>query len=293
MTIQLNKGFVENICDAADYDVRLPQRSPGDLLLTQHATAVAAVFDVWDGGTSASFAPQAFPTDYCDRVRAAYNASDARVSRIDGVPGDEIGATQYGKSPEEYQHQATASTEAISNILGGRDEPFFALQRLLGRGFRERGVTYRPLVYDGEVAPTTRLINWSADSTSGRWLLKPHDDMAQTQGYADWEISGVEQVIAVNVYFSSRPGSGQLVVSGWKPTDEERRVRGVETSGYPYAEQEILHRPHVVLPIATGDVAVIDGGYAHGVLLGDGEIADRLIGNFFIGRRGDTAVCWA
>ncbi|OHB26228.1 MAG: hypothetical protein A2790_19865 [Phenylobacterium sp. RIFCSPHIGHO2_01_FULL_69_31] len=293
MTFQVHEAFVGNICDPRGYDPYLLDGRSEDLRLTQSNQPTTAFFDVWDGRTRASLAPRSFEPDYCNEVRAAFALSDARISRVDGVPGDEIGATQYGKSPEDYMRQASEAAGPLQKILGGRDGAFFGLMRDLGRGFRDRGMTFRPLVYDGETAPMARLINWSADRSNQRWLLSPHDDLAQTKGYPDWEISKVEQVVAVNVYFSSRPGSGQLVVSGWQPTDEERRDRGVERSGYPYDEQEILHRPHIVLPVATGDVAVIDGSYAHGVLIGDGQIADRLIGNFFVGRCGDTALCWA
>lgn len=253
----------------------------------------SAVLTVWDRASPIALAHKGLPEDYCENVAVAFEASTARTARRDGVPGFEIGATQYGKSGADYTRQAARVNPELHRILGGYDGIILQQLRALALAFAARGIQFRPLVYRGEIAAIMRFAQWRADVESARWLLRPHDDMAQVRGYADWEISNLEMVIAVNIYLRSVPGSGQLIVSGWKPTENDRRARGVEKSGYPYAEGEVLHRPHVIIPVAPGDIAVIDGGYAHGVLVGDGATNDRLLANLFIGKVGDTAVYWA
>jgi hypothetical protein len=251
------------------------------------------ILAVWLGETQAVLVKQGLSKEYCQTVVEGFKTSEIRRDRRDGVPGQEIGATQYGKSGADYSRQAAVVNPELAKIFGGYDNPLAMEMRRLGAAFRDIGVHLRPLTYNGEAAASARLAMWMADMKDARWLLKPHDDMAQVRGYQDWEISRLDRVIAINIYVSAIAGSGQLVLTGWKPTDEDRRERGVEKSGYPYAESEVLHRPHMVMPVETGDIAIIDGSFAHGVLVGEGATNDRLLANFFIGKAGNTAVYWA
>lgn len=263
-------------------------------LALQEMSDVCEAFEqIWDGDATASLVPRALGEDYCSEVFDRFIASPARIGRVDGVPGDEVGATQYGKSPQDYMALADHSSAAVKTIMGGPGSELQVTLRNLAKRLASRGVLMRPLIFEGEAAPMARFARWTTTKADGRWLLRPHEDWEQTRGYRDWEISGIDKVIAINAYIRSRPGSGQLVVTSWKPSDEDRNSRGLQGTGYPYPDEDLLHRPFVTLPVATGDIAIIDGAHLHGVLIGEGDVEQRLIANLFLGRLGDTAVFWA
>lgn len=269
-------------------------RTTANRLAVDETPDVLAAFDgVWDDKSAAGLARGALPAAYCDEVYERFVASPARASRADGVPGDVVGATQYAKTPDEYMALAHQSSAAVRQIMGGEGSLLQVLFRGLAKRLAQRGVLMRPLIFEGEPAPPARFARWTAPTADGRWLLRPHDDWEQTRGYREWEITGIDKLIAVNVYLRSNSGSGQLVVSGWRPSDEDRANRGLQGSGYPYPDDDLLHRPFVTLPVSTGDVAIIDGSHLHGVLIGDGHVEERLIANLFVGRLGNSAVYWA
>jgi hypothetical protein len=267
--------------------------APEGLNLFEAADVGDAFERVWDGKATASLVGGALTKTYCNEVYQRFIASPARANRADGVPGDVVGATQYGKTAEEYMSLADPSSTAVKAIMGGPGSELQNLLRGLAKRMARRGVLMRPLIFDGEPAPMARFARWTTILSDGRWLLRPHEDWAQTRGYGEWEIDRVERIFAINFYVRSKPGSGQLVVTGWRPTDSDRASRGLEVSGYPYPDEDLLHRPHLTLPVGTGDIAIIDGSHLHGVLIGDGDIAERLIANLFVGRLGDSAVFWA
>lgn len=253
-----------------------------------------AFIRVFEGNVANTLTPGGVSQRYCEEVRQRFEHSSARKERRDGVPGYEVGATQFDKTAEEYMSSVDTTGDAIRQILGGHQGEVAQLMRNIGKRLAARGIFLRPLIHLGEPAPIGRLVRWSADAGEAKWLLRPHEDKTQTAGYPTWELSNVDHIVAINIYLSSKAGSGQLAVTGWRPSDDDRRDRGIEKSGYPYPDADLLQRPHLVLPVATGDVCCIDGAAVHAVLIGEGKTADRLFANIFVGRIGrNTAVYWA
>lgn len=256
---------------------------------------VEGFLSVFDGEATAAYDAEALSLAYCRRVQDDFANSSSRHVRKDGVPGDEIGATQYGKQPAEYMRQASATRGVIETLLGGYEGEIPALLRAIATAVTERGWRVRPTVYQGEPAPTIRLVRWLKAASQSRFVLRPHDDFAQTRGYADWEISETKRVIAINFYLSGVAESGQLVVGRWRPSAAEREQLGVASTGYPYEDHYLLHGPHAVLPAKTGSAVVLDGSHVHGVALGDGNVENRLVANCFFGLNDETreVVIWA
>lgn len=251
------------------------------------------VLKVWGREAEIALVPGCLPAAYCDDCADRFAASQQRIERRDGVPGDVVGVDQYGKTPADYTRATTETGGEVYRVLGGYEGLIPAVMRNLAAEFAKRGILMRRLNHHGEPSAIARLVRWLANAESNGWLLKPHEDRSQTRGYGDWEISCISRIIAVNFYLRATQGSGQLLVAGWVPGEEDRRERGVEHTGYPYPSADLLHRPHLVLPIATGDIAIVDGEHLHGVIIGDGAVSGRLIANLFIGRIGNTAVVWS
>ena len=270
---------------------KVPGGRRSTLSVSAQNDVVSAFKMVWDGKTTVGLAKGSMSQDYCAQTGSRFESSHLRVSRRDGVLGDEIGATAYGKPAWEYMAKAEELRCELMDVAGGRNGEIPRFMRAIARALALDGVTLRPLMYEGETATFVRFARWTADVDTKRWLLRPHDDVAQTRGQ-HWEVSKVTRLVAINAYLSSVAGSGQLAVADWRPTSQERKERGLERTGYPYPEADLLHRTHVILPVTTGDVAVVDGSALHGVLVGEGRVSDRLIGNVFVGRIGNDAVYW-
>jgi len=268
-------------------------RMQPSLILDEQSDPVEAFWTVWTKQASNTLTKGGLSHNYCMEVQDRFENSSARIARHDGVPGDEIGATQFGKLPVAYMAKAAQTREEVYRVLGDWDGEIPQLMRRLAQRLDRGGFNLRPLTHDGEPASRARLVRWTTDADAKRWLLRPHDDLAQTRGYENWELSRVERVIALNFYLNSVAGSGQLAVTAWRPTDEDRRVRGLEKSGYPYEDDDLLTRPHIILPVSTSDICFIDGATLHGVLIGEGRVASRLIANLFVGQIGKTAIYWA
>ena len=209
------------------------------------------------------------------------------------MPGYEVGSTQYGKTGLQYMAEASTTHAEMKNIYGGYGGEIPVILRQIANRVDSVGMTMRPAIYQGEPAPQGRAIVWQKSVGEDAYLLKPHDDFEQTQQYDDWEIGNVQKVIALNFYVCSSPTSGQLMVTNWRPTDLERRSRGLKETGYPYSDEDFRHRPHTVFPLHSGTAAVIDGSLVHAVAVGDGDIEGRMMINIFFGVIGNTLIYWA
>jgi len=245
------------------------------------------------GEIDAGIAPNELSEDYSSKVVERFHKSKFKKERLDGVPGYEIGSTQYGKSGTEYMSNASQTQAEIQRIYGYYDGEIPVILRRIAFRLERSGIVVRPAMYKGEPAPQGRAVVWKLKDNEDSYLLKPHDDYEQTQQYEDWELSDVTKVVALNFYMSSSPTSGQLVVSNWRPTNLDRRQRGLKGTGYPYSDEDFQTRPHTIIPMETGSVAVIDGSLVHGVAVGDGNIEGRLLINIFFGVIENTVIYWA
>ncbi|TGW06176.1 hypothetical protein EN788_43545, partial [Mesorhizobium sp. M2D.F.Ca.ET.145.01.1.1] len=108
------------------------------------------------------------------------------------------------------------------------------------------------------------------------------------------ELSAVANsaVAALNLYPSMPEEGGNLKLWSHKPTVADRISQGVETTGYPYSAAYLEAVPCREFELKTGDIALIDGGFVHGVTgqLGDGK--RRLVLNCFFGFARPDLVLW-
>lgn len=264
------------------------------ILTTVVTNAANGVVGVLLDGIDVAYAPNAILPEECAAIQRRFEASNQVKTRVDGVPGKEVGATGFGKSATEFARECAKFEAEVSRIAGGYDGVFERTVRDIAAQLAARGVMLRPAVVEGRPAALGRVVNWEADSEVGRFLLAPHDDWAQTQASGS-EIADIVRLAALNFYPRSKADSGRLCVSSWSPSDEDRAERGIETTGYRYSDADVDRHPFLSLPFQSGDAAVVDGTKAHWVELGAGRIRDRLLMNFFVGfkRDGVTAIYWA
>ena len=69
---------------------------------------------------------------------------------------DEIGGTQFGKTPEEYLERTEETADEIRRILGGMWGEARVLLRDIGEALARRGTEFRALNYKGDHAMIAR-----------------------------------------------------------------------------------------------------------------------------------------
>lgn len=289
--MKLGDKFVP-VSECDPEDVFAPARVSNAFRISSYKDIAEAVVRVLFDNVQVGIVEQAWPESYCREVESLFLASDQVKDRADGVPGREIGATQFGKSAADYARKAASVHAELDHILGGYDGLYRRQIREIARRLKARGHRLRPVIVDGECAMPVRLVNWT-DTAQDKYILRPHDDFAQTRYDADFEVSDVTRVVAMNFYPRSSTTAGQLAVSTWSPDDREREMRGIADSGYPYSDADFESRPRVIVPLRSGDAVVAQTEHVHCVLRGDGDIRNRLLGNTFFGIRGDEVVMWA
>ena len=248
--------------------------------------AIDTFIDLLDGKHTAMHVKSLLPLDYCQQLEARFRASPLRKKRPDNVPGYEAGVTQYMKSPLLLSKLAYSQQGGLRQILGtDPDNPIMAFFRELAvRAYKNAGYIIRPAAYGAEPMPILRFSQWMKQRPDAHLLVEMHDDLAQVKAplNTDFEIHGVERLLAYNFYPRCVKGSGQLCVLDWQPSDEEREMCGVKDTGYPYRSEDIPEGvSRHVFEQQTGDLVVMDGSYVHGVLVGKDECDDRLVVNGF------------
>ena len=255
--------------------------------------AAEAIADVITGRADCVHLAGVLPTEWCDGVAERFKASPFPKQRLDGVPGRELGVSAFAKCPERYFDLVYEQRGGFEQMLGGAGNPFrrllLALQATLARQRR----TLRLAHYRGETASPGRIINWQLDQRDETYLLQLHSDVEQVRApiNADFEIRSATRVAALNVYLQAHRGSGQLQVSDWRLTDEERIRLGVRDTGYPIPSAAIPPGHTLrAYDLATGDIVCMDGALVHGVIAGKGRVTDRLLLNLFMGTLPDGGV---
>jgi len=273
----------------------LPQVVTNAIAERRNAEAIAKVI-LGQNGVEAAWLQKALPALYCQEVAERFTSETLAHARQDGVPGRELGATQYGKTPNQYLDASYLLAGSIEHLLGGVNNPIRSQLRALADVLLKQGHIMRPAVWRGEATSTARIVNWSSDG-SGEYLLKLHDDLAQTRSKQNngFEVQRVRRIIAINIYLNSTPGSGQLEVWNWRPNPDERRRLGVENTGYPVDRNSVPSGyKSTLFSLSTGDIVCIDGSLLHGVIVGEGRVSQRLLMNMFLGLLPDgDVIFWA
>lgn len=247
---------------------------------------------VLKGEISGLHVKAAFNSQVADQLTRNFFDNPGLKQREIGVLAQNIGASQYSAEAKDYFTESESTRGDIDHLLGPMVDPVRGLFEALRRELDRDGIELRLTRSPHGQANVCRASCWTGTDA---YSLEPHDDVAQvlTAG-DDYELTPValNTVVAVNFYPSVPEGGGSLRVWDHKPTAQDRRAQGVETTGYPYSNAYLQGIDHHDLVLDAGDIVLLDGGFVHGVpkQLGDGR--PRLLLNGFAGFARPDLVLW-
>ncbi|WP_050426501.1 hypothetical protein [Bradyrhizobium tropiciagri] len=253
--------------------------------------STAEIISVLRGEITAVHIRQAFSIELANEITGNFARNPGLKERKDGVPGHYIGASHYQKDAATYFAEAESARPFVDAIFDNLVDPVRGLFDALKRELHNQGVELRPTRSAYGQANVCRGLRWSG---TGPYALEPHDDVAQVLcAGSDYELPAVGRntVVAANFYPNMPEQGGNLRVWSHKPTVIDRQSQGVETTGYPYSTRYLDGIPCHDFELKAGDIALIDGGFIHGVTGQSGK-RDRLLLNCFFGFARPDLVLW-
>lgn len=209
------------------------------------------------------------------------------------VKTNQIGATQFSRSGEEYVREviqtSPLSLDLLEDVTHDEIEQIFNTE-LLERTFAKKGVVFRSSRYKNIPGGFATLRRWL---DNGQMSLLPHDDTAQL-GCAEkdgYEVARAGHVVSYNAALEATEKGGALKVWNLNP-DEDCRVRlGLSNTGYPYPIAELSDLESMTVQLRQGDAYFLNSSFIHGVSsLVEGR---RLSAGRFIGQiSSDVVVYW-
>ncbi|ADV14820.1 hypothetical protein Mesau_05829 [Mesorhizobium australicum WSM2073] len=270
-----------------------PAISPVSIIKRIGSISTADIISVLKGETTALHVKQAFSTEVAEEISANFSVSTGLKQRKDGVPGDYVGASHYRKDAATYFAEAENARPYVEALFKNLVDPVRAIFSALKRELHNQGIELRLARSEHGQANVCRAISWSG---SGTFSLDPHDDVAQVLcAGSGYELSSVAHntVAALNFYPSMPEEGGNLRLWSHKPTVADRKLQGVEATGYPYSAAYLKTVPCREFQLKAGDIALIDGGFVHGVTGQSGNGKPRLVLNSFFGfARADLVLWW-
>ncbi|TIR03203.1 MAG: hypothetical protein E5X37_32745 [Mesorhizobium sp.] len=252
----------------------------------------AEIISVLKGELTALHIKQAFSTEVAEEITTNFIGSSGLRERKDGVPGQYVGASHYRKDAATYFTDAENARPYVDALFKNLVDPVRAVFGALKRELHNQGIELRLARSEHGQANVCRGLSWSG---TGTFSLDPHDDVAQVlRAGDDYELSAVAHntVAALNLYPSMPEEGGNLKLWSHKPTVADRISQGVETTGYPYSAAYLEAVPCREFELKTGDIALIDGGFVHGVTGQSGDGKRRLVLNCFFGFARPDLVLW-
>lgn len=265
---------------------------PLDIVERTGSVRLTDFIGVLKGEIAGVHVKEAFNAHVADELTRNFFDNPGLRQREIGVLAQNIGASQYSAGAREYFTESESTRDHIDHLLGAMVDPVRSLFEALGRELGRQGIELRLTRSEHGQANVCRASCWTGTDA---YSLEPHDDVAQvlTAG-SDYELAPVAEntVVAVNFYPSVPGGGGSLRVWDHRPTAEDRRRQGVETTGYPYSDAYLQGMHYRDLLLGAGDIVLLDGGLVHGVpkQLGDGR--PRLLLNGFAGFARPDLVLW-
>ncbi|MER9268528.1 hypothetical protein NKI63_29080 [Mesorhizobium sp. M0410] len=269
-----------------------PAISPVTVRHRTGSISTSDIISVLKGEITALHIRQAFSTEIAGEITANFSGSPGLKERKDGVPGQYVGASHYRKDAATYFAEAETARPYVDALFENLVDPVRALFDALKRELRKQGIELRLARSEHGQANVCRALSWSG---SGTFSLDPHDDVAQVLCAGnDYELSAVAHntVAALNFYPSMPEEGGNLRLWSHKPTVADRKSQGVETTGYPYSAAYLEGVPCRDFQLKAGDIALIDGGFVHGVTGQSGYGRRRLVLNSFFGFARPDLVLW-
>ncbi|MER8772203.1 hypothetical protein NKH63_26280 [Mesorhizobium sp. M0960] len=254
--------------------------------------STAEIISVLHGEITGLHIKQAFSTEVAEEITAKFVGSPGLQERKDGVPGQYVGASHYRKDAATYFAASETARPYVDALFENLVDPVRALFDALKRELHRQGIDLRLARSQDGHANICRALSWSG---VGAYALEPHDDVAQVICAGnDYEFSAVAHntVAALNFYPSLADEGGNLRLWSHKPTVTDRKSQGVETTGYPYSKAYLEPVPCRDLQLKAGDIALIDGGFVHGVTCQSGSGKRRLVLNSFFGFAQPDLVLW-
>ncbi|MER8479171.1 hypothetical protein [Mesorhizobium sp. M1163] len=270
---------------------QVPAHSPVAIRERTGSISTADIISVLKGEITALHIRQAFSTEIAEEITANFSGSPGLNERKDGVPGQYVGASHYRKDATTYFAEAETARPYVDALFENLVDPVRALFDALKRELHKQGIELRLARSAHGQANVCRALSWSG---SGTFSLDPHDDVAQVLCAGnDYELSAVAHntVAALNFYPSMAEEGGNLRLWSHKPTVTDRKSQGVETTGYPYSAAYLEAVPCRDFQLKAGDIALIDGGFIHGVT-GQSGHGKRLVLNSFFGFARPDLVLW-
>ncbi|MGY4183133.1 hypothetical protein ACVIHH_008424 [Bradyrhizobium sp. USDA 4518] len=254
--------------------------------------STAEIVSVLKGEIAGLHIRQAFSAEVAEVITASFFRNPGLKERKDGVPGQYIGASHYRKDAATYFAEAENARPFVDAVFDNLVDPVRGLFDALKRELHNQGIELRLARSEHGQANICRAICWSG---TGMYALEPHDDVAQVLcAGKDYELAAVASntVVALNFYPSMPEEGGNLRIWSHKPTVTERKSQGLETTGYPYSTAYLEAVPCHEFELKTGDIALIDGGFIHGVTRQSGNEKRRLLLNCFLGFAQPDLVLW-
>ncbi|MHC4049399.1 2OG-Fe(II)-dependent halogenase WelO5 family protein [Bradyrhizobium sp. 25ACV] len=266
-----------------------PAVSPLTIRERTGSISTAEIVSILKGEITGLHIKQGFSIEVAEEITANFTRNPGLKERKDGVPGQYIGASHYKKDAAGYFAEAKNEQPFIDGLFGSLVDPVRGLFDALRRELHKHGIQLRLASSSHGQANICRAICWSG---TGTYALEPHDDLAQVLCADDLAAVAKNTVVALNFYPSMPEKGGDLRIWSHKPTATDRKSQGVETTGYPYSTAYLEAVPSHEFKLQVGDIALIDGGFIHGVTrqLGDGR--RRLLLNSFFGFARPDLVLW-
>lgn len=208
------------------------------------------------------------------------------------VKTNQIGATQFARSGEEYVREVIRTSSLSLSLLEGvthdEIEQIFNTG-LLEKTFAKKGLAFRSSRFKNISAGFSTLRRWL---DNGQMSLMPHDDTAQLKcaekdGY---EIAKASHVVSYNAIVEASSKGGMLKVWNLNPDDECRERLGLVGTGYPYPVEELSGVETITVQLRQGDVYFLNSSFIHGVSsLPEGR---RLSAGRFIAKISNDAVVY-
>ncbi|RWO86300.1 hypothetical protein [Mesorhizobium sp.] len=271
---------------------QVPAISPVSIRERIGSINTAEIISVLKGELTALHIKQAFSTEVAEEITTNFIGSSGLRERKDGVPGQYVGASHYRKDAATYFADAENARPYVDALFKNLVDPVRAVFGALKRELHKQGIELRLARSEHGQANVCRALSWSG---TGTFSLDPHDDVAQVlRAGDDYELSSVAHntVAALNFYPSMPEEGGNLKLWSHKPTVADRISQGVETTGYPYSAAYLEAVPCREFELKTGDIALIDGGFVHGVTGQSGNGKRRVLLNCFFGFARPDLVLW-
>lgn len=249
----------------------------------------AEIISVLKGDITGLHIKQGFSIEVAEEITANFIRNPGLKERKDGVPGQYVGASHYSKDAASYFAEAQSARPLVDALFGTLVDPVRGLFDALRRELKKQGVELRLASSTHGQANICRAICWSG---TGTYALEPHDDLAQVLCADDLAAVAKNTVVALNFYPSMPDDGGDLRIWSHKPTAMDRKSQAVETTGYPYSAAYLEAVPSCEFKLRTGDIALIDGGFIHGVTRQLGSGKRRLLLNCFFGFARPDLVLW-